>query len=115
MFSLVIMTEPYASHDASKTEPMHCALQSLVNRTPPLVMVWSNPKKAKLTQPEGVALAARLYGDAVQRGKVRDAALWGLECVSMRLQGVREFSIREVSIRGSTRTCNCMQLRRVER
>lgn len=33
-------------------------------------MVWSNPKKAKLTQPEGVALAARLYGDAVQRGKV---------------------------------------------
>jgi hypothetical protein len=38
-------------------------------------MAWSNPKKVKLTVPEGVRLAARMYKDAVARGKV--AALPG--------------------------------------
>eukprot|EP00967_Tisochrysis_lutea_P072424 scaffold96513_cov22-Tisochrysis_lutea.AAC.1 len=50
----------------------HPALQSLINRTPPLVMAWSNPKIVKLVQPEGVALAARLYDDALMRGKSED-------------------------------------------
>ncbi len=36
-------------------------MQSLVNRTPPLVTAWSSPKRLKLTRPEGLALAAKLY------------------------------------------------------
>ncbi|GAX82301.1 hypothetical protein CEUSTIGMA_g9730.t1 [Chlamydomonas eustigma] len=43
--------------------------KNLVNRTPPLVQVWSNPKKVRLTQ-EGRILAAKLYKDAMDRCKI---------------------------------------------
>ena len=43
--------------------------KSLVNRTPPLVQAWSNPKKVRLTA-EGLSVAAELYKDAVERCKV---------------------------------------------
>lgn len=43
--------------------------KSLVNRTPPLVQAWSNPKKVRLTA-EGLCVAAELYKDAVERCKV---------------------------------------------
>ena len=44
-----------------------------MNRTPPLVIAWSNPKKVKLS-PEGVVVAAGLYLDAIERGKLQAIA-----------------------------------------